>query len=101
MGLHTGTGLKRWVERAEEKTLHLGRFNIGPRLILGFVFIILSMLVADAVVLWEFHLVRTQAERLHGLDQKLCAVLGVHTRRLAVHHRLEELTYPHDARPLL
>jgi len=63
MGLHTGTGLKRWVERAEEKTLHLGRFNIGPRLILGFVFIILSMLVADAVVLWQFHLVRTQAER--------------------------------------
>ncbi len=97
MGLHTGTGLKRWVERAEEKTLHLGRFNIGPRLILGFVFIILSMLVADAVVLWQFHLVRTQAERLNGIDQKLVAVLRVHTSLLAFHDRLEELADSQDA----
>src|SRR6266481_6518476 len=97
MGLHTGTGLKRWVERAEEKALHLGRFNIGPRLILGFVFIILSMLVADAVVLWQFHLVRAQAERLNGIDQKLVAVLRVHTSLLAFHDRLEELADSQDA----
>src|SRR6266481_807344 len=96
MGLHTGTGLKRWVERAEEKALHLGRFNIGPRLILGFVFIILSMLAADAVVLWQFHLVRTQAERLNGIDQKLVAVLRVHTSLLVFRDRLEELADSQD-----
>ena len=96
MGLHTATGLKRWVERAEEKTLHASRLNIGPRLILGFVFIILSMLVADAVVLWQFHLVRTQAERLNGIDQKLVAVLRVHTSLLAFHDRLEELADSQD-----
>src|ERR1700737_1881515 len=101
MGLHIATGLKRWVERAEEKTLHASRLNIGPRLILGFVFIIVSMLVADAVVLWQFHLVRTQAERLNGNDQKLVAVLRVHTSLLAFHDRLEELADSQDVRRLV
>jgi PAS domain S-box-containing protein len=96
MGLHTATALNRWVKRAEEKTLYAGRFNIGPRLILGFVFIILSMLAADAVILWQFHLVRTQAERLNGIDQKLVAVLRVHTSLLAFHDRLEELADSQD-----
>src|SRR5260221_2943862 len=101
MGLHTGTGLKRWVERAEEKTLHLGRFNIGPRLILGFVFIILSMLVADAVILWQFHVVRIQAGRLNDVDQKLVAVLRVHTSLLGFHDRLDGLAAAEDAERLL
>jgi PAS domain S-box-containing protein len=96
MGLHTATVLNRLVKSAEEKTLYAGRFNIGPRLILGFVFIILSMLAADAVILWQFHLVRTQAERLNGIDQKLVAVLRVHTSLLAFHDRLEELADSQD-----
>src|ERR1700730_9711602 len=96
MGLHPATRLKRWVKSAESKTLHASRLNIGPRLILGFVFIILSMLAADAVILWQFHLVRTQAERLNGIDQKLVAVLRVHTSLLAFHDRLEELADSQD-----
>jgi PAS domain S-box-containing protein len=96
MGLHTATRLNRRVKTAEAKTLHASRFNIGPRLILGFVFIILSMLAADAVILWQFHLVRTQAERLNGIDQKLVAVLRVHTSLLAFHDRLEELADSQD-----
>src|SRR6202166_274535 len=96
MGLHTATGLNRRVKGAEAKTFHASRLNIGPRLILGFVFIILSMLAADAVILWQFHLVRTQAERLNGIDQKLVAVLRVHTSLLAFHDRLEELADSQD-----
>src|SRR6266853_2091747 len=96
MGLHTATRLNRWVKSAEAKTLHASRLNIGPRLILGFVFIILSMLGADAVILWQFHLVRTQAERLNGIDQKLVAVLRVHTSLLMFRDRLEELTDSQD-----
>jgi PAS domain S-box-containing protein len=96
MGLNTATGLNRWVKSAEAKALHASRLNIGPRLILGFVFIILSMLAADAVILWQFHLVRTQAERLNGIDQKLVAVLRVHTSLLAFHDRLEELADSQD-----
>jgi len=69
MGLNIATGLNRWVESSEAKILHAGRLNIGPRLILGFVFIILAMLAADAIVLWQFHVVGTQAERLNDIDQ--------------------------------
>jgi len=97
MGFYTATGLHRWVKSAEAKTLHGGQLNIGPRLILGFVVIILSMLAADGVVLWQFHLVRAQAERLNGIDQKLVAVLRVHTSLSAFHDRLEALVDSQDA----
>jgi signal transduction histidine kinase/HAMP domain-containing protein len=97
MGLHTATGLNRWVKSAGAKTLYAGRLNIGPRLILGFVFIILSMLAADAGILWQFHLVRAQAERLNGIDQKLVAILRVHTSLSAFHDRLEDLADSQDA----
>ncbi len=97
MGLHTATGLIRWVKSAEAKTLYAGRLNIGPRLILGFVFIILSMLAANAVILWQFHVVRTQAARLNDVDQKLVTVLRVHTSMLAFHDRLDGLADAEDA----
>ena len=51
------TEVSRPVKSADVKTYHVGRLNIGPRLILGFVLIILSMLAADAFVLWQFHVV--------------------------------------------
>jgi PAS domain S-box-containing protein len=101
MGLHTATGLSRWVKSAEAKTLYAGRLNIGPRLILGFVFIILSMLVADAVILWQFYVVRAQAMRLNDIDQKLVAVLHVHASMLAFHDRLDGLADAEDADRLL
>jgi PAS domain S-box-containing protein len=97
MGLHTATGLNRWVKSAEAKTLQAGRLNIGPRLILGFAIIIFLMLAADAVVLWQFQLVRTEAEHLNGIDQKLVAVLRVHTSLSAFHDRLEALVDSQDA----
>src|ERR1700693_6646180 len=96
MELRPTTGLNRGVKRDEAKTLHASRLNIGPRLILGFVFIILSMLGADAFILWQFHVVRTQAERLNGIDQKLVAVLRVHTSLVAFHDRLEDLADSQD-----
>ncbi len=97
MGFHTATELNRWAKSTYAKTLHAGRLNIGPRLILGFIFIVLSMLAADAVILWQFHLVRAQAERLNGIDQKLVAVLRVHTGLVAFHDRLEDLADSQDA----
>ena len=96
MGRHTAAELARWVKRAEEKTFRADRLNIGPRLILCFLVIILSMLTGDAVVLWQFHLVRDQAERLNGIDRKLVAVLRVHTSLLAFHDRLNELAQAQD-----
>src|SRR6266404_6668164 len=88
MGLRTASRLDRLVK---------GQLNIGPRLTLGFAVIIFSMLAADAVVLWQFHLVRAQAERLNGIDRKLVAVLRVHTSLSTFHDRLEALVDSQDA----
>jgi len=97
MELDTTTRLNRWVKSAEAKTLHAGRLHIGPRLILGFAFIILSMLAADAIILWQFHEVRIQAGRLNDIDQKLVAVLRVHASMLVFHDRLDQFADDEDA----
>src|SRR5258705_9146857 len=96
MGLHKATGLTRWVRGAEAKILHAGRLNIGPRLVLGFGLIIVAMLAADAVVLWQFKVVSTQAGRLGEIDQARIAVLRVHTGLLVFHDRLDALADSED-----
>src|ERR1700688_1020729 len=101
MALHSATRLNRWFKSAEAKILHADRLGIGTRLILGFVFIILSMLAADAIILWQFYVVRTQAMRLNEIDQKLVAVLRVHTSLLAFHDQLDGLADAEDADRLL
>jgi PAS domain S-box-containing protein len=73
-----------------------GQLNIGPRLMLGLAVIVFSMFAADAVVLWQFHLVRAQAKRLHGIDQNLIAVLRLHTSLTTFHDQMEELAESQD-----
>jgi PAS domain S-box-containing protein len=97
MQRHTATEFGRWVKGVEEKTFHADRLIIGHRLIVCFVFIILVMLGADAVVIWQFHVVQAQAERLNGIDQKLVALLHVHTSLLAFYAGLEALAQTEDA----
>jgi PAS domain S-box-containing protein len=97
MELHTATGLTRWVRGAEAKIVHAGRLDIGPRLVVGFGLIIVAMLAADAVVLWQFQVVRAQSERLVDIDQARIAVLRVHTGLLAFHARLDALADSEDA----
>jgi PAS domain S-box-containing protein len=96
MGLQTASRSDSLVIDAEAKALKAGQLNIGPRLMLGFAVIIFSMLAADAVVLWQFHLVRAEAERLNGVDQKLVAVLRLHTSLTRFHDRLEDLANSQD-----
>jgi methyl-accepting chemotaxis protein len=67
------------------------QLNIGPRLALSFVLIIVAMLVGDAIVLWQFHTVRDQAGRLNGYDQEFVTVLRVHESLLSFHDKLEAL----------
>ena len=68
--------LAGWSKQAGKRSFRLHRLNIGPRLTLCFVFIILAMLLANAVLLWQFHQARVQAERLNGVDQELIVVLA-------------------------
>jgi len=97
MQRHTATEFGRLVKRVEEKTLHPARLNIGSRLILCFVFIILVMLGADAIVLWQFQVVHAQAERLNGIDQKLVTLLRVHASLLEFYAGLEAIAQTEDA----
>ncbi len=67
------------------------RLNIGPRLLLCSALIIVTMLAGDVIVLWQFHIVRAQAERLNAYDEELVTVLRVHSDLLTFRDALESL----------
>lgn len=83
-------------KRADVRALYFERLNIGPRLTVCFLFIIVAMLVGNAVLLWQFHMVPVEAERLRGVNQELIAVLQAHTRLMSVYERLDELADSRD-----
>jgi len=93
--------LAGWAKEAGEKTVHLHQLNIGPRLTFCFVFIILAMLVANGILLWQFHQVRLQAERLGGVDQELIAVLQAHTSLMSFYQKLDALAHAEDTARLV
>ena len=93
--------LAAWARQAGERTLRLHRLNIGPRLTLCFVLIILTMLLGNAVLLWQFYQVRVQAERLTGIDQELVVVLQAHTNLMSFYERLEALADSENAPELV
>jgi DNA-binding NtrC family response regulator/methyl-accepting chemotaxis protein len=80
-----------WLKQAPEKIFLFHRVNIGLRLTLGFVFIILAMFVGNAILVWQFDRARAQAERLSGVDQELIAVLQAHTNLMSFYERLDLL----------
>jgi PAS domain S-box-containing protein len=69
----------------------LDRLNIGPRLTLCFVVIILLMLGGNGLLLWQFRLVQAQEAGVTGVGQELIAVLRFQTDLLSFHARLDEL----------
>jgi PAS domain S-box-containing protein len=81
-------GLNQQQVRTEMNRL---RLNIGPRLVLCFALIIVSMLAGDVIVLWQFHIVQAQAERLNEYDEELVTVLRVHSDMLKFRDTLESL----------
>jgi hypothetical protein len=82
------TRLNREQVRTEMNRL---RLNIGPRLVLCFELIIVLMFAGDVIVLWQFHLVQAQAERLNEYDEELVTVLHVHSDMLKFRDTLESL----------
>lgn len=88
-------------KQAGDKALYFHRLNIGPRLTICFLSIIVAMLVGNAVLLWQFHRVPVEAERLRGVDQELIAVLQADTRLTSIYEKLDELTHARDTAVLL
>src|SRR3984885_14205183 len=97
LGLWVMTGLHREQVRAEMNRL---RLNIGPRLVLCFALIIVLMFAGDVIVLWQFHLVQAQAERLDEYDDELVTVLRVHSDLLKLRDTLESLASTKDSERL-
>jgi signal transduction histidine kinase/HAMP domain-containing protein len=93
--------LARPARQVGEGSSYLRRLNIGPRLTLGFVFIILMMLIGNAILLWQFYLVRAQTERLSGVDQEFIAVLQAHTNLMSFYERLDVLAHSEDTAGLV
>jgi len=73
------------------------RLKLGQRLVLCFALIIFSMFAADAVILWQFQIVRVQAEQLNGYDAALGSVLRVHSDLLRFRDTLESFANEKDA----
>jgi len=86
----------RGAKRGQMRIPSVDRLNIGPRLTLFFIFIIFLMLGGNALLLWQFHLVRLQEERLAGVGQELIAVLRFQSDLLSFHSRLDELAQSED-----
>ncbi|HWO28731.1 MAG TPA: ATP-binding protein [Candidatus Acidoferrum sp.] len=91
------TRLNREQVRTEMNRL---RLNIGPRLVLCFALIIVLMFAGDVIVLWQFHIVQAQAERLDEYDEELVAVLRVHSDLLKFRDTLESLANAKDSERL-
>src|SRR5262249_52979496 len=75
-------------------------FNIGPRLTLAFALLIALILAGNALVIWQFHMARTQTDRLAGANQQLIAVLQLHVSLLSFHERPGDLARSGDANNL-
>src|SRR5262245_13679409 len=90
-----------WAKQVGDKAFHFQRINIGPRLTLCFVLIILAMVVGNAVLLWQFRWVWAQADRLSGVDQKLIVVLQAHTNLISFYERLDALAHSEDTSRLV
>ena len=91
----------RRAKEVSESNFHLDRLNIGPRLTLCFLSIILVLLLGNAVLLWQFHQARAQAERLRAVDQELIAVLQSHVSLMSFYERLEAFTHSENTGDLL
>src|SRR6516162_7417499 len=85
--------LAEWAKEVSESNFHLDRLNIGPRLTLCFLSIILALLLGNAVLLWQFHQARVQAERLRGVDQELIVVLQTHISLMSFYERLDAFAH--------
>jgi transcriptional regulator with PAS, ATPase and Fis domain/HAMP domain-containing protein len=95
------SGFPGWLRHALANISFLYRVNINRRLTLCFIFVIVLMLVGNGVLLWEFHLIRAQVERLNGVNEELIEVLRVHTGLLSVYDRLGVLARSEDSARLL
>src|SRR5271166_3306384 len=75
-------------------------FNAGPGLTLAFAVLVALILGGNGFVIWQFHMVRIQTDRLTGANRQLIAVLQLQVSLLSFHQRLDDLARSGDAKRL-
>jgi len=78
--------------------LQLGRAKIGARLTAAFVAIVVSMIAADAVAIWQFSRIAAPDRRLAQADQTSLSVLRVQLDLSIFRENLTALASTHDIR---
>src|SRR5215472_13747761 len=89
------------MKRAVMRTAGTNNFNLGLRSTLTFVALIVLILGGNALVVWQFHIIRNQTDRLTGANQQLTEVLQLQASLLSFHRRLDDLALSMDARRLV
>jgi signal transduction histidine kinase len=79
------------------KALNADYFNVGPQLTLIFAILIALILGGNGFVIWQFHMVRIQTDRLTGANRQLAAVLQLQVSLLRFHQVLDDLARSGDA----
>src|SRR5215469_10112415 len=88
--------LARRRKQSRGTSIHLDRFNIGPRLSLCFLLIVALMLAGYGLLLWQFHVIHSQSDRLNAVGQELIAVSRFQTDFFGLNARLDELAKSED-----
>jgi len=78
------------------KIPRVDQLNIGPRLALSFAVITILMISGTALLLWQFHLLRVQADELTGISRELTTVMRLQSSLLAIDAKLNELVQSDD-----
>ena len=76
-------------------------FNLDLRLTLTFATLIVLILGGNALVVWQFHIIRNQTDRLTGANQQLIEVLQLQASLLSFHRRLVDVALSRDVRRLV
>jgi len=87
-----------WMKRVFGTPLRLGGARIGARLTACFVAIVLSMMAADLVAVWQFSRTTAAARQLTQADQTSLAVVRVHLDVDTFRDKLAELATTHNIR---
>jgi signal transduction histidine kinase len=75
-------------------------FKLDLRLRLTFATLIALILGGNALVVWQFHIIRNQTDRLTGANQQLIEILRLQASLLSFHRRLDDLALSMDVRRL-
>ena len=72
--------------------------TIGPRLTVCFLAIVVLMIAADAVVIWQVHQLAAQTQVLNAADKASSAIVRLHLDVNSFSGRVAALTRSHDSR---